>query len=83
MSDIDTGEEQEAGMLMKTIDELLQTPYRIIDILPKQVPKDGPGQYFRIEHDWFRDRIGDIKMKHINLILKLNCYTDISLDDEP
>lgn len=68
---------------MKTIEELLQTPYRIIDILPQQVLKDSPGQYFRIERDWFRDRTEEIKQKHISVILKLNCYMDISLDDEP
>ena len=32
-----------------TIDELLETPYWIIDILPKQVSKDNPGQYFAVE----------------------------------
>ena len=33
----------------KTIDELLQLPYWNIDILPEQVPKDSPGQYFAVE----------------------------------
>jgi hypothetical protein len=28
-----------------TIDELLQKPYWIIDILPRQVPADSKGQY--------------------------------------
>ena len=32
-----------------TIEELLEKPYWIIDILPKRVPKDSPGQYFTIE----------------------------------
>ena len=32
--------------MKKTIEELLQSPYWIIDILPSQVPKDSPGQYF-------------------------------------
>ena len=67
---------------MKTIEELLQMPYRIIDILPKQVPKDSSGQYFRIEREWFRERIGEIRQRHINVILKLNCYRDLLLDDE-
>ena len=70
--------------MRKTIDELLQCSYWIIDILPSQVPKDSPGQYFAVE-DYFLqdDRIEEIKQKHINLILKLNCYRDISIDDEP
>ena len=68
----------------KTIDELLQSPCWIIDILPKQVPKDGPGQYFAIEKYYFQeDRLAEIREKHIRLVLKLNCYIDISLDEEP
>ena len=68
---------------MKTIDDLLKTPYWVIDILPKQVPMNSPGQYFRIENYLLKARIGEIKQQHINLILKLNCYLDISMDDEP
>lgn len=68
---------------MKTVEELLQCPYWIIDILPSQVPKDTPGQYFAVEKYFLQgDRIKEIKQKHINLILKLNCYRDISIDEE-
>ena len=47
------------------------------------MPKDSPGQYFAVE-DYFLqdDQIEEIKQKHINLILKLNCYRDISIADE-
>ena len=38
--------------MKKTVDELLQCPYWVIDILPSQVPKDSPGQYFAVEEDW-------------------------------
>ncbi len=67
---------------MKTsIDSLLESPYWIIDILPKQVPKDSPGQYFEIERYWLREpQLSAIKQKHIDLVLKLNCYADVSLD---
>ena len=69
--------------MKKTIEELLQCPYWIIDILPSQVPEDSPGQYFTVEKYFLQgDRIEDIKQKHINLILKLNCYRDISIDEE-
>lgn len=69
--------------MRKTIDELLQTPYWIIDILPKQVPAHSAGQYFNIEKYYLdKKRFIDIKQKHINVILKLNCYRDISIDDE-
>jgi len=69
--------------MKKTVEELLQCPYWIIDILPAQVPSDSPGQYFAVEKYFLQGgRIEEIKQKHINLILKLNCYRDISIGDE-
>ena len=69
--------------MKRSIDELLLTPYWIIDILPEQVPKDSSGQYFAVEKYYLAgDRLADIKQKYINVILKLNCYRDISLDEE-
>ena len=67
---------------MSRIDDLLNTPYWIIDILPMQVPKDRPGQYFKIEKLFLTEQLADIKQKHVNVILKLNCYMDISIDEE-
>ena len=65
------------------IEELLEKPYWIVDILPKQVPADSPGQYFRMEEYWTsEDQFSAIKQKHIDLVLRLNCYADISLDEE-
>ena len=67
----------------KTIDELLQTPYFIIDIIPKQVPTDSVGQYFVVERYFLeKDRFQVIKQKHINVILKLNCYRKILIAGE-
>ena len=67
----------------KTIDELLETPYWIADILPAQVPADSPGQYFAVEQYYLAEpRRTAIKQKHLNLILKLNCYRDLRLDEE-
>ena len=69
--------------MKRTVEELLQCQYWIIDILPSQVPKDSPGQYFAVEKYFLQsDRIEEIKQKHIDLILKLNCYRDISIEDE-
>ena len=69
--------------MTKTVEELLQCPYWIIDIMPSQVPADSPGQYFAVEKYFLQgDRLEEIKQKHINLILKLNCYRDISISDE-
>ena len=67
----------------KTIDELLQLPYWNIDILPEQVPKDSPGQYFAVEKYFLEEkRLAEIKQRHINLVLKLNCYRRISIDED-
>ena len=69
--------------MKKTVEELLQCPYWIIDIMPSQVPADSPGQYFAVEKYFLQgDRLEAIKQKHIDLILKLNCYRDISIGDE-
>ena len=69
--------------MKKAVEELLQCPYWIIDILPSQVPAGSPGQYFSVEKYFLqRNRLEEIKQKHINLILKLNCYRDISIADE-
>ena len=69
--------------MKRTIDEFLRSPYWIVDILPKQVPADSPGQYFAVEKYFLSEpRLSGIKQKHINVILKLNCYKSVSLDDE-
>ena len=49
-----------------TIEELLEKPYWIIDILPKQVPKDSPGKYFTVEDFFLKEQISDIKKKTMN-----------------
>ena len=70
--------------MSRTIEELLNTPYWIIDILPKQVPAGSAGQYFVIEK-YLRDtQLSEIKKKHVNLILKLTIqkrYVNIMVDD--
>ena len=50
----------------KTIEELLQAPCWIIDILPEQVPADGPGQYFAVEKYFLE------KVLFVNMILRMN-----------
>ena len=66
-----------------TIEELLNKPYWLIDILPKQVPASSPGQFFAVERYFLeKTRLRRIKQQHIDLILKLNCYYSVSLDDE-
>ena len=66
-----------------TIDELLEMPYWVVDILPRQVPADSPGQYFAVERHYLEEsQFAQVKQRHIDLVLKLNCYYDLSLNDE-
>lgn len=63
----------------ESIDQLLEQPYHVIDILPDQV-KDCRGQFFAAE-DYFRtpERLRPIRSKFANVILKLNCYYDLEV----
>ena len=57
----------------------------IIDILPRRVPIDSPGQYFHIDDYLIRpERMTLLADRFANLLLKLNCYYDIrfSFDGE-
>ena len=69
--------------MKRSIEELLESPYWIIDIFPAQVPEDSPGQFFAVEKYFLQEKqLTEIKQKHIDLILKLNCYRDVSIDEE-
>ena len=66
--------------MIMTIEEFLDKPYWVIDILPKQVPADSKGQYFRIEKYFLEHpQIDNIYRKFTNILLKLNCYEDIDV----
>ncbi|MBR5963117.1 MAG: hypothetical protein IK000_03085 [Bacteroidaceae bacterium] len=66
---------------MTDIDELLEGPYWIVDILPKQVPAGGGGQYFRVEQYYLR-RMPLLHRKYTDLMLKLNCYADMAVSHD-
>ncbi len=69
--------------MSKTVEELLQTPCLVIDILPEQVPVNSPGQYFAVERYFLSGaHLSALKQKHADLILKLNCYRELTLDGE-
>ena len=69
--------------MRKTIEELLELPYWIVDVLPEQVKADSPGQYFAVERYYRSEpRITEIKKRHADFVLKLNCYRDILPDGE-
>ena len=69
--------------MMNRIQELLQKPFWVIDILPEQVKSDRSGQYFEVENFFLKDK--DLRKKQLNVILKLNCYCDIRvwIDSQP
>lgn len=68
--------------MKKTVEELLQEPYVLVDILPMRVPAGSPGQYFAVEKYYLQEpQVSAVKQKQIDLILKLNCYRDISADE--
>ena len=67
---------------MDRIEELLDKPYWIIDILPKRVPENSPGQYFAVEAYYLKKKKKKIRKQKISLILKLNCYYDLILENE-
>lgn len=62
------------------IEELLERPYWIVDILPCQVPKGAKGQYFTIER-YMRSlpQIDRLCRKFTSVVLKLNCYDNIAV----
>lgn len=67
---------------MMAIDEYLEKPYWLIDILPKQVPSNSRGQYFKIERYWLEQpQFGSICHKFASLLMKLNCYYEVSIAD--
>ncbi len=65
------------------IDELIEKPYWIVDILPEQVAKNSDGQYFAIEQHYLSEpQSSELRRKYANLFLKLNCYYDILVLDD-
>ena len=57
------------------IDSLMEKPYWIVDMLPKQVPPRSGGQYFRVEDYIVNDdgRKHTLYTKLANVLVKLNC----------
>ena len=66
---------------MENVFELLEKPYWVVDILPKQVPKDSAGQYFKVEQ-YFLKRRPALCEKFVSVLLKLNCYLDMEVSED-
>ena len=68
--------------MKRSIEELLEKPYWILDVLPEQVKRDSPGQFFAVERYFLEpSRLAAVKESHVRTILKLNCYRSLSLDE--
>ena len=66
-----------------TIEELLEKPYWLIDILPERVPADSGGQYFAVEKYFLaKKQMAAVKDRHIGLVLRLNCYRELLFGEE-
>ena len=63
------------------IETLLEKPYHVIDVLPKQVPSDSPGQYFKVEK-YFLSRLDVICRHFADLVIKLNCYAEMQVSTD-
>ncbi len=54
----------------RSIEELLEKPYWVLDILPEQVRKDSPGQYFAVERYFLEpSRMAAVKERHGQTVL--------------
>lgn len=74
----------EAARYEQLMEDLIEGPYWIIDILPEQVPANAPGQYFAVD-EYFRkpERLAGLHRTFAELLLRVNCYHDmaVSFDD--
>lgn len=66
------------------IEALLEGPYWVLDVLPRQVEARAPGQYAAVERYYLRpERLAELRRKYAEILLRLNCYYDmaVSLDN--
>ena len=61
-------------------DELLEGPYHILDILPKQVPRETGSRYFAVERYFLQpERLRSLRRRFAELLLKLSCYEEMAV----
>ena len=67
------------------VEQLLEQPCWVIDLLPLRVPQDSAGQFFNVEQYYLQEpRHGRLCRRFAEVLLKLNCYHDLMVnhDDE-
>ena len=63
------------------IESLLEKPYWLIDVLPKQVPAGSAGQYFKAER-YFLSWLDEISWKFARTLIRLSCYHDLQVSTD-
>ena len=58
------------------VDVLVEKPYLLVDVLPKQVPADSPGRYFAVAK-YFSATMDTLCPKFAELLIRLNCYEEL------
>jgi hypothetical protein len=62
------------------LESLLDRQYWVVDMLPKQVPANSEGQYFKIEQYYLESPRKEILVeKYASILIKLNCYYDFEV----
>ena len=63
-------------------ERLLESPYWIIDFLPRQVPQESGGQYFAVERYLMaHPQIDELYRRFARLLVKMSCYYDMAVYD--
>ncbi len=63
------------------VENLLEQPYWVIDFLPMQVPQEARGQFFAIEQYYLTgQRHERLCRQFADVLLKLNCYHDLTIN---
>ena len=63
------------------VEQLLETSCWVIDMLPKQVPQESRGQFFAVERYYLEEpRHGQLCHQLADVLLKLNCYHDLTVN---
>ena len=63
------------------VESILEKPYWLIDVLPKQVPAGSAGQYFKAER-YFLSWRDEISWKFARILIRLNCYYDLTVSHD-
>jgi hypothetical protein len=67
------------------IEAFFEKEYWVVDFLPKQVPENGGGRFFSVEHYYLEpSQYAVLRERFSDIILKLYCYYDLRLfvDDD-